>query len=201
MDVRELISEAESDTATPKFVERPDAPLLVNRTPSKSHSCTASGTYDIKQESPRQRLVLELASAGKMNKEIAEITGYHPSTVAALLRQPLTQQTMVNIIRQRVDNIDQEVVEIIKEGCLESAKRLLGIIKNDKAKGSDHIAAANTFLERRYGKANQPINRNTDVDLNTLSDAELARHITSNTSSTSEKTDVCVGEEGRVGVS
>lgn len=177
-DVRELISEIENDSPAGKIVERPDAPLLVNRTPSRS-GCppNESGYYRIQQESPRQRLVVELAAAGKTNKEIAELTGYTTQTVGALLRQPITQQTLVNEIRARVDHIDQEVVEIIKEGCLEGAQRLLKIVKDDKAKGSDHIAAANAFFERRYGKANQPINRNTDVDLNSVGDEVLARMI------------------------
>lgn len=179
-DIRELLSEIETDqpTAVGKIVEREDAPLLVNRTPSK-HGVPQyeSGVYNVKQESPRQRLVVELAAAGKNNKEIAELTGYHPMTVGALLRQPQTQQVLVNEIRARVDRIDQEVVEVIKEGCLVSAHRLLKIVKDDKAKGSDHIAAAKEFWERRYGKANQPINRGTDVDLNHCSDADLARMI------------------------
>src|SRR6266403_3543013 len=157
-----------------------NAPLLVNRTASRQGAKDYSEkVYRVKQENPRQRLVLELAAKGKTNKEIAQITGYAPETVGALLRQPATQQTLVNEIRRTADRVDEEVLEIIKIGCLKSAKRLLSIIESDNPpkSASAHISAANTFLERRYGKANQPINAGGCVDLNNLSDAELATRI------------------------
>lgn len=160
------------------------APLLANRTPTRATAPYANGRYHVKQESARQRIVLELAAKGKTNKEIAELTGYNSATVSALLRQPHTQQILVDEVRRNVDNIDAEVLAVIKEGCLVGAKRLLEIVKNPKAKGSEHVAAAKTFLERRYGMPNQPINANTSVDLNNLSDAELAKGLIEETLAT-----------------
>jgi len=187
----------------------PKAPKLVNRTASR-HGCSTNtnGVYKIKQESPRQRLVVELAALGKTNKQIAEITGYCPMTVGALLRQPITQQVLVDEIRARADKIDEEVLQVVKQGCLDGVNRLLKIVRDDKAKGSDHIAAANTFLERRYGKANQPINAGNSVDLNGLSDAELATKLAptdatgtsggqTSGANSNTGTDASVGTEGR----
>ena len=156
------------------------APLLHNRTASR-HGVPQypNGVYETKQENPRQRQVLEMAATGMKNKEIAEATGYHPMTVGAILRQPMVQQTLVDEIRRRVDAIDEEVLKVVKEGCLEGARRMLKIIKNDKAKESSQVAAAVAFMERRYGKANQPVNAGTSIDLNSLSDEQLAQAIIS----------------------
>jgi len=129
--------------------------------------------YFNKKEKPVHRAMLHLAAQGYDVKEIAERTGRTPVCVNNILRQPMLQSTLVKEIH-RVNGEDQEVVEVIKSNVVSAVKTLASIINDEKAKGSDRIAAANALLERRYGKANQPINRGTDVDLNSLTDAELA---------------------------
>lgn len=129
--------------------------------------------YTNQKEKPAHRAMLHLAAKGYTVKEIAERMGRTPVCVNNILRQPMLQKTLVNEI-QRVQGEDEQVVEVIKSNVVNAVQTLASIIRDSSAKGSDRIAAANVLLERRYGKANQPINRGTDVDLNTLSDSDLA---------------------------
>lgn len=145
--------------------ELPDAPLLANRKPPK---------YCRQQERPEHRAIIELAARGFDTKEISKAIGRCPDTVQDILRQPMLQQTLVNEVR-RIHGTDEEVAELIKEEVLKSFQVYREIRDNPKARDADRIAAAEKFVERRYGKANQPINRGTDVDLNALSDADLAK--------------------------
>jgi len=130
--------------------------------------------YHVQKEAPAHRAMLHLAAKGYSVKEIADKLDRSPVNVNNILRQPMLQQDLVKEIR-RVQGEDEEVVEVIKQNVVVAVKTLASIIKDEKARGSDRIAAANALLERRYGKANQPINRGTDVDLNKLSDSELAK--------------------------
>jgi predicted transcriptional regulator len=130
--------------------------------------------YQRQQELPWHRTALEMAANGYTAEEVAARLGCSPTTVQDILRQPQYQQTQVNLIRQ-VSNQDHEVCELIKDNVKNAITTLATIVKDEKARGSDRIAAARELLDRRYGKPNQPMNRGTDVDLNNLSDAELAR--------------------------
>ncbi len=141
-----------------------DAPTLANR---------KAPYYHVQQEKPHHRVFLELSAKGYTVKEIAEQTGFTPVCVNNILRQPHVQQHLVNEIRD-IYSVDEQVVTLIKDNILVAVETLATIMKDPKSKGSDRIASAQAFLERRYGKANQPINRGTDVDLNKLSDADLA---------------------------
>lgn len=128
----------------------------------------------LQEEKPTHRIALELAAKGFTIKEIAEITGFTLPAVGNWLKQPNAVVTLANEVR-RIHGEDEQVVQIIRENVIHAVNTLAGITKDPKAKGSDRIAAANALLERRYGKANQPINRNTDVDLNKLSDDDLVK--------------------------
>ncbi len=139
-------------------------PLLTNAKPPYYHN---------QKEAPVHRAMLHLSAKGYTVKEIAERTGRTPVCVNNILRQPMLQQTLVNEVK-RVNGEDEQVVEVIKANVVLAVKTLADIVRSPTSKGSDRIAAANALLERRYGKANQPINRNTDVDLSKLSDKELA---------------------------
>ena len=129
--------------------------------------------YVRQQELPWHRLALELAAKGFTAQEIGERVGKTAVCVQDILRQPHYQQDQVDLIKRESDK-DYEVVEVIKENVVEAVLTLADIIKDTSAKKSDRIAAAQALLDRRYGKPNQPMNRGTDVDLNNLSDKELA---------------------------
>jgi hypothetical protein len=162
------------DAEMPTEVEIKQAPPLVNR--RKPYHGYANGA--VRQERPAHRLFLELAARGYTVKEIAERTGYTPVCINNILRQKHTQQVLVNEIRQVADE-DEEVVEFIRQEVLESVKTIKRIRDDSNAPKAVRLAAANDLLNRRYGKPNQPVNRGTDIDLNTLSIAEVAASLPS----------------------
>lgn len=152
----------------------PDVPLLHNHT----------APYHVnKKERPAHRLMLELAAKGFTNKEIAETVGKTTVNVNNALRQPHSQQTLVNSIRERV-SADEQVVEVIRSNVVKAVSTLAEIMDNDDAKNSDRIAAAEALLNRRYGKAVQPISAGSTVDLNNLPDSELAKMLPRTTETT-----------------
>lgn len=130
--------------------------------------------YVRQQELPWHRIALEKAAKGYTAREIAEALGCSPTAVQDILRQPQYQQTQVNLIRRETDK-DQEVLEIIKNNVVTAVKTLKEIMVDEKQSAAYRISAAKELLDRRYGKPNQPINRNTDVDLSQLSDADLIK--------------------------
>ena len=148
-----------------ELAEPRQAPLLANRKPP---------FYHVQQEKPHHRVFIELAAKGYTVKEIAEKTGFTPVCVNNILRQPPLQQTLVNEI-ERVMGADEQVVKVIRETVVDAVTLLRNTIIDPKQRTVDRLSAAEKILERRYGKANQPINRGTDVDLNALSNAELAK--------------------------
>ena len=147
-----------------------DAPLLAGH----------DAPYHLnKKERPIHRAMVELAGKGYDNKEIAQMVGRTQVNVNNALRQPHSQQNLVNEIRRKVSE-DERVVMVIKDNVENAVKALAEIVRGgDGIKSSDRIAAAEALLNRRYGKPNTPINRGTDVDLNKLSDADLAALIPS----------------------
>lgn len=134
--------------------------------------------YQVQKEAPAHRVMLEYAAKGYTVKEIAELTGRTPVCVNNILRQPHSQQTLVNEIR-RIHGEDEEVVEIIKNNVVAACRLNEKILNGGELADSIEdrklqIEVAERFMNRRYGKPNTPINRGTDVDLNTLSIAEIA---------------------------
>lgn len=138
----------------------------------------------LQQERPIMRMAVELTAKGYKPDEIAARLNVTRGTVINWLRQPSINEKVPGEIR-RVMGADEEVVEIIKDNVAKAVQALCDIALDPDEKASSRIAAANSLLDRRYGKPNQPINRGTDVDLNTLSDEELLQmHTTSHTSNT-----------------
>lgn len=128
------------------------------------------------RETPAHRVMLELSAQGFMNKEIAQMMGRSAVNVNNILRQPALQSTLVEECRREAD-ADKRVVDIIKTNVAAATQVLADIALDKDAKKSDRIAAANALLDRRYGKPNQPINRNSEVDLATLTISEIARQL------------------------
>jgi membrane-associated HD superfamily phosphohydrolase len=147
-----------------------DSPLLANRKEPQRVN---------QQERPNHRVFLELAAKGYDVKEIAAQTGYTPACINNALRQPHLQQTLVDAIH-KFANEDEKVVELIKDNVARAVNVLVGIMHDKEAHNRDRISAAMALLDRRYGKPNQPLNRNTDVDLNSVSDKELLEKLLGN---------------------
>lgn len=128
----------------------------------------------LKEEHPRHRMMAELSARGFTNKEIAALLGMSQVSVNTGLRQPVLQGTLTETIRAAAATEDQKVVEVIKRNIVKAVELYEEVLNGKKGVTDQQIECAERFLNRRYGKPNQPINRGTEIDLNTLSDAELA---------------------------
>lgn len=129
--------------------------------------------YQNQRERYTHRIMLEKAAQGYTVKEIAEQTGFTTVAVNNILRQPYAQQTLVDEI-QRIHGVDEEVVEIIKRNVVKAAKLYEGILNDPSADRKDRMEAAERFFNRRYGKPTQPMSQGSAIDLNNLSDDEIA---------------------------
>jgi hypothetical protein len=113
---------------------------------------------------------------GMSNKEIADHLGVHPLTISNTLRQPWVQDLMV----QEAKKLGRDAVKrLIEESALKSVEVLIEVRDSDKANLDTRRKAANDLLDRVYGKPNQPITHREEVNLDSLSDEELAKIVTS----------------------
>jgi transcriptional regulator with XRE-family HTH domain len=132
-----------------------------------------------KREMPWHRVAAELAAQGKTIVEIAETVGKSKATVGWILRNDYVQQQVVDDIHENY-GADEQVLELIKLNVVAAVETLADIMIDEDAAKRDRITAANSILERRYGKASQPITSASVVDLNDLPDSELAKKIQGN---------------------
>jgi len=165
-DIEELVKEG---VLIQNLNQNGDAPLLSNAKPSPTQQVS-------KHELPHTRIILEKAARGFSQAEIAEQMGMHRATIANTIRNPVFQQTLVNEIR-RLATEDEQVVEIIKASVVDAAKLLRQTMNDTSVKRETRIDAAEKVLCRRYGKPNQPINRDTGIDLDSMSIAEIAKEL------------------------
>jgi hypothetical protein len=68
-----------------------------------------------------------------------------------------------------------DVQELARQQSPEAINTLVAIMQNEKAPPAARVTAANSLLDRGYGKPAQPISQTlTKIDPSTMSDAELA---------------------------
>ena len=68
-----------------------------------------------------------------------------------------------------------DVQELARQRSPEAINTLVKIMQNEKAPPAARVVAANSLLDRGYGKPTQPISQTlTKIDPSTMSDAELA---------------------------
>ena len=68
-----------------------------------------------------------------------------------------------------------DVQELARQQSPDAINTLVAIMQNEKAPPAARVAAANSLLDRGYGKPTQPISQTlTKIDPSTMSDAELA---------------------------
>lgn len=130
--------------------------------------------YQFKKERVVHREILEYIAKGYTDVEIASMTGFTPPTIGNVRKHPMYQDSLLGEVKRRL-NEDTEVVEFIKRNVVSAVETLADVMNDDKARNSDRISAAEALLNRRYGKPNQPINKNNGIDLNELSDSELVQ--------------------------
>lgn len=130
--------------------------------------------YQFKKERVVHREILEYIAKGYTDVEIASLTGFSAPTIGNVRKHPMYQDSLLGEVKRRL-NEDTEVVEFIKRNVVSAVETLADVMNDDKARNSDRISAAEALLNRRYGKPNQPINKNNGIDLNELSDSELVQ--------------------------
>lgn len=75
--------------------------------------------------------------------------------------------------------VTADVLSLARDLTPDAMKTLGAIMRDAEAPPAARVAAANSIIDRAYGKAAQTINANVSrVDPNSLSDAELAAVIT-----------------------
>lgn len=130
--------------------------------------------YNNKREQPQHRHIGLLKAQGLTNKEIAEETGYTPVAVSNILRQPWIQDLIYQEMRRAGRDAVRETLEV---QALPSIQKLIELRDDVEvyAKNPDIARkAANDLLDRVYGKPNQPITRTEKVELDSLTDQQLA---------------------------
>ena len=134
-----------------------------------------SPAVHLQREKAYHRMVAFLKAQGMSNVEVAERVGVTPVTVAYVSKQPFVAQMIVDEIAKA----GRPEVEVILQGAaLDSVNKLIEIRDSEQASPDVQRKAANDLLDRVFGKPNQPISH-SQVEANSLSDAELAKCIAS----------------------
>jgi hypothetical protein len=133
--------------------------------------------YRNKKERPHQRAIAFMAASGMSHKEISDQLGFSPAAIAAICRQPWARQLIVEEIRKAGRDT---VREVLQSAALDSVFKLIEIRDKEECQPETQRKAACDLLDRVYGKPNQPITHTSKVELDKLTDEELATIIADN---------------------
>lgn len=128
----------------------------------------------VKREKYKHRLVAILASKGTSYKEIAATVGYSEEYLHQLIQLPWVQ----DCIQSMQEGFHETVQSVLVETSLDAACLLKEVVNNTKASNRDRVTAAKIALDRVFGSAPQTIIHKQDVDVDKLSDEELAQIVT-----------------------
>lgn len=125
-----------------------------------------------KYEKYEHRIIAELKAGGRTNAEICAITGYCASSVASIVKLPWVKQFVMDEIHKHGG---QAVVNYMSQHAMPAAETVVsGFMDEEMPRGRDRVAAANSLLDRLFGKANQNIVNHKGTDYTKVSDEELA---------------------------
>lgn len=144
--------------------------------------------YLIQREQPQHLVVVYLKAQGMKNVDIAKELGISAVSVSNICRQEWARKRISEAIHENGGN---EVKELLSESEAAKCLRALAEIRdNEEAANADKIKASVAHLDRIYGRPNQPVTSHKGIDLDSMSDEELARiangtssHITNSTGS------------------
>lgn len=129
------------------------------------------GQFDLQHETPRHRLILQDYMLGWGKKEIAAKYGVTTTSVGDLLRQPWAIEYLEEAAKRRSNTVE----ELLLDAAVPAVQRLIKLsVGGDSIPVETSRKASNDILNRLYGMPTQSIIQKKDVDLNTLSDQELA---------------------------
>lgn len=133
---------------------------------------TKSPAYENQKELPHHRIVAYLKATGMKNVEIARRLGYSPVTINYLVRQPFMELLVLEEIKKTCD----PALQLILNESYDAASRVIEISKT--AESEEVRRKANeSILDRKWGKASQPMSIVSGKDMSALPDAELEKII------------------------
>lgn len=131
--------------------------------------------YTIKHERPEHRIIVFLKAQGLSNKEIAERTGFTTMMVGYTLKQPWARERLLREIEQTGRD---GVHELLKGSVEDSVLTLIEVQNDEKAKHSDRLAAANSILDRFFGKPTQRVeSKNVNIRATAEEVSELEKQL------------------------
>lgn len=111
-------------------------------------------SLEIIEEKPEHRLMVFLKAQGLTNGELAERMNYSHAQVSQITRQPWWRARFA----EECKIAGRDAIEAFLKGeALPSLEALVEIRDNPEEKGSARVAAANSILDRAFGKPTQHI--------------------------------------------
>lgn len=142
------------------------------RTSTEGYHNPRDPIVSIQTERPEHRNVLLLKMQGHSNVEIANLTGYTPVHIATIVKQDWAQEFMA----RHQNRVGIKKVEMLLDGAVGKAvERLITECDSEAEKSTamSRIAAARELLDRKFGKAAQPILSGRLSDVTKMSDGEI----------------------------
>lgn len=116
----------------------------------------------IQHEKPEHRIMVYLKAQGYTNREIAKATGYTDAWVSQVTRQPWFKERLTAEIREA--GLDP-VKQFLSAEALPSLEVLAQIRDNTAAPAASRITAANSVLDRVFGKPTQHIESESTINV------------------------------------
>jgi hypothetical protein len=149
-------------------------PQLLDVTPLHNRK---RGSVVLQQEQLHHRIFALLKAQGYDCREIAEMTGYTPTTVQYTLAQPW----MEKMILDEVMKIGRtKIAAVLDAEVLPSVQKLIALRDSTQSTPEVQRKCSNDLLNRVFGMPNQPISRSDSsaiADARKMSDAEIAEEI------------------------
>lgn len=156
----------------------------------------------ILKESPRHRMAIFLKAQSLSNREIALRLGFSEAWVCQILRQPWAQERLLKEIQESGRDA---VTELLRGAAVDCVMTQISIHSDPKVPPAARNAAANSLLDRLYGKPTQRVetfNTNTTVESVASLDEKLAAlekeeaRLRGRTTSTGSGTTHCTEPQG-----
>lgn len=122
----------------------------------------SSPNIQIASEKPEHRIMVYLKAQGYTNREIAQATGYTEAWISQITRQGWFKERLTAEIREA--GLDP-VKAFLSAEALPSLEVLTAIRDNENAPAASRITAANSVLDRVFGKPTQHIETESTVNV------------------------------------
>lgn len=137
---------------------------------------TDDPAVSIQKETPAHRTMIHMRVLGHSIREIAKSTGYTPEHVGNVLRQPWAR-TRIHLLLEEAGA--QGAIEMLERAVPTAIMRKIELM--DCGLPQVVNSASSDILDRYLGKAKERIEHSGGIDLDRMSDKELAALISGNT--------------------